>query len=270
MAPNGLVRKLQRDLEIQMSANVQEVEKEIMTLLNTKKKDIQSVKITEMDSKILETINIQDLTEDEKSDNMNHETNVNNIRIRTNKISSSQRINNNPNELEGFEKESSDDIPKETVKIIVDLLTFFSTKNGDYVSTAWKELLPSLITTYRDGMIITSTDSPIFKIQKMFYPRWWLETVGYFNQKGNPKGILFQPNPLSINYLENNIFYLILFSMIFSGIIFYFLGYYLGKKHFIFYERKKYFQINERSTSSDFSSNNFELTIKKLQQSAYQ
>ena len=143
-------------------------------------------------------------------------------------------------------------------------------KNGDFVSNAWKDLLPMLITTYRDGMIISNTNMPIFKLQKMFYPRWWLESVGYFNQKGNPKGILFQPNPLSTNYSENNIFYVILFSMFFSGIFFYFLGYYLGKKEFIFYERKKYFQINETIANFEFSSKNLDLTSKRLQQSTYQ
>ena len=223
MDPNGLVRKLQRDLEIQMQVNVQEIEKQIMTLLNTKKKDAQSVKITEMDSKIVKTKNIQELIESEKCDKMNNTTNFNNIRIRNSKLSSSQVINSIHEQLEDTHIENSADIPKETVKIIVDLLTFFSMKNGDFVSNAWKDLLPMLITTYRDGMIISNTNMPIFKLQKMFYPRWWLESVGYFNQKGNPKGILFQPNPLSTNYSENNIFYVILFSMFFSGILFYFL-----------------------------------------------
>ena len=270
MAPNGLVRKLQRDLEIQMQVNVQEIEKQVMTLLNTKKKDVQSVKITEIDSKIVKTRKIQELIESEKYDKMSNITNFNSIRRRNSKLTSSQSINNINEQLEDTHKENSVDISKETVKIIVDLLTFFSIKNGDFVSNSWKDLLPMLITTYRDGMIISNTNMPIFKLQKMFYPRWWLESVGYFNQKGNPKGILFQPNPLSTNYSENNIFYVILFSMFFSGIFFYFLGYYLGKKEFIFYERKKYFQINETIANFEFSSKKLDLTSNGFQQSTYQ
>ncbi len=44
-----------------------------------------------------------------------------------------------------------------------------------------------------------SLDQPTIGMTKMFYPQWWLESVGYFKIGGNPDGILFQPQPSSFN-----------------------------------------------------------------------
>lgn len=87
------------------------------------------------------------------------------------------------------------EVPFEVSKLVVQLLTAFSCTEGDAVSAEWRDLLPRVLTTYRDGMVIGDTHKAVFTIQKMFYPRWWLETVGYFNNGGNPHGILFSSNP---------------------------------------------------------------------------
>ncbi len=42
---------------------------------------------------------------------------------------------------------------------------------------------------------MNSLDQPTIGMTKMFYPQWWLESVGYFKIGGNPDGILFQPQP---------------------------------------------------------------------------
>lgn len=65
---------------------------------------------------------------------------------------------------------------------------------GDYVSTTWRDLLPELITTYRDGYIISGQDEVYVSINKMFYPKWWLEKVGYFAHSGNPEAQNDDPN----------------------------------------------------------------------------
>lgn len=50
---------------------------------------------------------------------------------------------------------------------------------------------------YHDGMIATNRDQPQIMMKRLFYPKWWLQATGYFNQHGNfgPGVILFAPNP---------------------------------------------------------------------------
>jgi ElaB/YqjD/DUF883 family membrane-anchored ribosome-binding protein len=76
------------------------------------------------------------------------------------------------------------------IKEITDATVSF----GQEVSNTYKDLLGVLITTYRDGYIMTDLDKPTMKIGHMFYPRWWLDAVGYFNVRPNTGGILFHSN----------------------------------------------------------------------------
>jgi hypothetical protein len=90
---------------------------------------------------------------------------------------------------------------KVTIEKIKNKLTDFTVEKGEYVSTSWKNLFPVLLTTYRDGYEILDTTSTTIKFQRFFYPKWWLEKVGYFDIKGNKEGILFASNPK--NNVEN-------------------------------------------------------------------
>lgn len=83
---------------------------------------------------------------------------------------------------------------------VVSLLTAFTTSEGTFVSESWRDLFPVLLTTYRDGYVMKNLDQPTIAFDRMFYPRWWLEQVGYFEIGGNKDGILFSSNPNSLGY----------------------------------------------------------------------
>lgn len=82
------------------------------------------------------------------------------------------------------------------VSEIKGILTDFTVASGETVSNQWRELFPQVVAQYRDGYVLNTT-TPTIGITKMFYPKWWLEKVGYFERKpSNKKDIIyFQPTP---------------------------------------------------------------------------
>lgn len=60
-------------------------------------------------------------------------------------------------------------------------LTDLNIASGEMVSRRYRDLLPYLFTSYRDGYVVSELDQPAVLITKMFYPRWWLQLVGYFS-----------------------------------------------------------------------------------------
>eukprot|EP00599_Poterioochromonas_sp_BG-1_P014650 CAMPEP_0173160280 /NCGR_PEP_ID=MMETSP1105-20130129/17739_1 /TAXON_ID=2985 /ORGANISM="Ochromonas sp., Strain BG-1" /LENGTH=188 /DNA_ID=CAMNT_0014079131 /DNA_START=179 /DNA_END=742 /DNA_ORIENTATION=- len=120
---------------------------------------------------------------------------------------------------------------------IVNALTTFTVEKGDYVSNEWKNLFPVLLTTYRDGYIVGGQDKETIEIKRFFYPRWWLQTVGFFDHPGNKEGILFAPAPGSVsgkggvvvgsNDVASNVM-----TVMITGLLFFVLGYFfaLSKK----------------------------------------
>ena len=141
MAPEGLIRTLQRNLDLRIQKGVKSIEREIVGMLN-------------------------------------YNSDIERKEDKTTRLSTAFF---------------------EVNKAAVSLLTEFTCTEGDYVSTEWRDLFPKVLTTYRDGMVLENTDKAVFKITKMFYPKWWLEEVGYFNATGNKGGILFAPNPIRSN-----------------------------------------------------------------------
>ena len=268
MAPNGLLRKLQTEIDKKMYTEVEKIEKEVMTLINMEKKEIPMIKsINDKNDNIFDKNEIdaiglsrsgEMIVSDNNNDN-NNDNDDNNYSDESNIMKNNYEMNNDGKQVKKSYQISETQIPKDTKKMIIEILTVFCIDNGNSVSNSWKNLLPMLITTYRDGMILGDTEKAIFTITKMFYPRWWLETVGYFDQKGNSKGILFQPNPLNEhNYIEKNIFFIFFLSLFFTGFILFFLGYYIGNKKLCFHRSKEYIQIYEAKINSQ-SSNNFEI-----------
>lgn len=75
-------------------------------------------------------------------------------------------------------------------------LTAFTVESGEHVSSTWRDFFPKLVTTYRDAYVVSGQEDTTVSIRKMFYPKWWLERVGFFDVGGNKDGILFMPNPL--------------------------------------------------------------------------
>lgn len=154
MAPEGLVRTLQRNVEKRLERGVVQVEEEVVALLSRSGKRRAEPVVTLSDA-------------------------------------SADRVG----ATLGTVVSEAIEISFDATKAALELLTAFSCTEGDAVSAEWRDLLPRVMTTYRDGMVIGDTHKAVFTIQKMFYPRWWLEAVGYFNNEGNPNGILFSSNP---------------------------------------------------------------------------
>ncbi len=95
-------------------------------------------------------------------------------------------------------------------KDIVQRLTEFSNNQANFMSKAWADIFPVILTTYRDGYVIGDLDKPTVSITKMFYPKYWLDAVGYWDIGGNYLyfcfSIVFVENFLSLNNLMNDIF----------------------------------------------------------------
>jgi hypothetical protein len=77
------------------------------------------------------------------------------------------------------------------------ILTQFTLSKGEMVTQSWRDLFPLLVTTYRDGYVMKNLDQPGTSFDRMFYPKWWLDKVGFFDEKPNKDGILFSPHPIS-------------------------------------------------------------------------
>ena len=53
----------------------------------------------------------------------------------------------------------------------------------------------TMVATYRDGYHVTDIDKATYTVNRMFYPRWWLQAVGFFQHHGVAGGIMFEPAP---------------------------------------------------------------------------
>lgn len=111
----------------------------------------------------------------------------------------------------------------------VAMLDAFSENQADTIVNAWNELLPLLITKYHDGYRAESLDKPTISMHKFFYPRWWLEAAGFFNNKPNlgPEIIMFQPHDKSsvrTTFLPLSLLVTLLLVALGAGYIGYFIG----------------------------------------------
>lgn len=92
---------------------------------------------------------------------------------------------------------AADPYSPESNGAVVNLLTAFTNQQANAVVTAWKSLLPHLITKYHDGYIATKLDTSSLQMKKMFYPKWWLDLTGFWKNAAvkGPDVIMFQPAP---------------------------------------------------------------------------
>lgn len=81
---------------------------------------------------------------------------------------------------------------------VINLLTSFTVLQGQDVVQAWKALFPQILASYRDGYVVNTTVASI-TVNKIFYPKWWLDAVGYFAVPPNndPNLIVFSANPFA-------------------------------------------------------------------------
>ncbi|CAE7770790.1 unnamed protein product [Symbiodinium microadriaticum] len=89
------------------------------------------------------------------------------------------------------------------------MLTDFTHSKGDHTVESWRELLPRLITQFHDGYSAEDLDAKDIKMRRLFYPKWWLDAVGFFNSTPNrdPKAIMFAPNPAAPVSTEGELAY---------------------------------------------------------------
>ena len=93
-----------------------------------------------------------------------------------------------------FEKQWQENSNKNNNKEKTAMITKFTVTQGDVISKAYKELLPLLITKYRDGMVFSDLYKGTVSISRKFYNKDWLTAVGYFNAgppNTSPEAILF-------------------------------------------------------------------------------
>ena len=64
-------------------------------------------------------------------------------------------------------------------------ITEYTITQGEYISQKYIQLLPILITKYRDGMIISDLMETPVVTARQFYTREYLTSVGFFDAPGN-------------------------------------------------------------------------------------
>jgi len=111
---------------------------------------------------------------------------------------------------------------------VIAVLTAVTNEVAANILLSWRDLLPQLITKYHDGYRAEDLDKGSIHMVKLFYPKYWLDATGYFNNKINtgPDVIMFQP---SMNTSNNS---LLIFTAILSSIISLFGGFYIARKFY--------------------------------------
>ncbi len=126
---------------------------------------------------------------------------------------------------------------------VIDLLTAFTVERGNNASETWRNFFPELVTTFRDGFIVGGQDEPTVAITRAFYPKWWLDRVGYWDTKNDPKGILFGSDPIVTEGVSDSTF---AFTMILAGGLAMYGGFFVGKRK---YSRDGYFYVSSEAPS---------------------
>jgi len=99
-------------------------------------------------------------------------------------------------------KDSSSEEKSRAQAKVTALLTDFTVSHGDDTMHAWRNMIPHIWTTYRDGYVFSGFDQTTVSVQRMFYPEWWLQQVGYFNPMNlnhDKDAILFATDPASVS-----------------------------------------------------------------------
>jgi hypothetical protein len=216
MADDGLVRKLQRELDKKIAKDVKATEVAVFAMIKAGEAKKKNEKKNETGDKTKEPEKEEKKNEEKGNERQTLMIDIHNSTAGSNSLSVSEQI--------------------------VELLTVFTCAKGEAVSLAWRNLFPLLLSTYRDGMVVGDKDKGVFTIKKMFYPKWWLESVGYFDHHGNKNGILFLPNPMeSKTFIDNIMFIMIILgSLILSSVI----GFLVGKSSVTWkYQRGGYIQV---------------------------
>ena len=115
--------------------------------------------------------------------------------------------------------EKKNAVNKDIDNDIIKLLTDFTVESGNTVNDEYKNLFPILLAKYRDGYEI-DVDKVAVGITPKFYPKFWLETVGYFDSRQNKNGILFAPSPQSTRQLGSLLYSVLLIVVLLISFVF--------------------------------------------------
>lgn len=66
---------------------------------------------------------------------------------------------------------------------VVSKLTTFTVNAGELITKTYRELMPLLLTKYRDGYVVSDLDKMDVYVAVIGYPRYWLEAVSFLNVK---------------------------------------------------------------------------------------
>jgi len=109
-------------------------------------------------------------------------------------------------------------------------LTRFVTREAESISHQYKLLLPLILTKYRDGIVVTHLmDTSAVTISKDFYPKWYLQLVGYFVPGFNGPGtILTSTGPGSGLNLNPNASEMLVHHVEYIFVLYIFIGMLVG------------------------------------------
>jgi hypothetical protein len=114
---------------------------------------------------------------------------------------------------------------------LTELFTSATNEQANKVVTAWRDLLPQLITKYHDGYQAEGLQDKDIAMKRLFYPAWWLKATGYFDSKINtgPGVIMFSPGPHRGSNGYNWV--TLLFTAIISSAFSLLIGYIVSKRY---------------------------------------
>ena len=81
------------------------------------------------------------------------------------------------------QKEIDDQVSQLSEDDRIAFLTKKSQEYGDKAHSSFTTLFGQLVTVFHDGYHVMGLDGSTLKPQSLFYPKWWLNQVGYFNSK---------------------------------------------------------------------------------------
>jgi dipeptidase len=138
-----------------------------------------------------------------------------------------------------------------TNEAVVGMLTAFTQAKGEQTVSEWRDLLPKLITQFHDGYHAENLEGAEIRMKKLFYPKWWLDAVGYFENKPNqdPKAIMFSPSPEAV---ETGSSFGVVMTVLFMSTLSVVAGYVIGRN--TQGKRGEYMVINDLSSGASSSS----------------
>lgn len=110
---------------------------------------------------------------------------------------------------------------------VIDVITSFTVSIGTKTSNSWRDFLPVIMTTFRDGYVISGQTDVHVTPTSFFYPQWWLELTGYYDNAPNINGIMFSTYPNRAVRSESFLMSL-LATIAFSGTV----GFFFAKRKY--------------------------------------